>query len=153
MAKVNVQLKGQKKLLKKLEGISKEIDDDVESITGINAQKIATNAKVAAPEGTSESTGIQGYLGGTLRQSITAFSIGKKSWAVAALAKYAPYIEFGTGGSVQVPSELKDLAIRFKGKGIRRINLPARPFLYPAFVRGRGQYIKDLKSLLKSVTK
>ena len=153
MDKINIQIKGVKKLTKQLENISKEVDNEVEAITRITAEDISTNAKFSAPVGTPESTGIKGYLGGTLRQSITAFAVNSKTWAVAAFAKYAPYVEFGTGGSVEVPNELKDLAIRFKGKGIRRINLPARPFLYPAFVKGRGQYIKDLKKLLKRVTK
>ena len=153
MASINVQVKGQKELLKKLSNISKEVDQDVNAITQIAAQDIARDAKLAAPVGTPESTGIQGYIGGTLRQSITAFQVQAKTWAVAAFARYAAYVEFGTGGSVQVPSELQDLAIQFKGKGIRRINLPARPFLWPAFVRGRGRYIKDLRNLLKQVTK
>lgn len=48
-------------------------------------------------------------------------------------ANYAPYVEFGTGGSVLVPKGWEEVAMEFKGKGIRTINLPARPFLIPAF--------------------
>ena len=48
-------------------------------------------------------------------------------------ADYAPYVEFGTGGSVLIPKGWEDVAIQFKGKGLRTINLPARPYLIPSF--------------------
>ena len=54
---------------------------------------------------------------------------------------------------VKVPSELKEVAIQFKGKGVKEVNLPARPFLYPAFVKGRQQFLEDLEDLLKKETK
>jgi len=45
-------------------------------------------------------------------------------------AKYAAYVEFGTGGFVDVPSGLEDYAIQFKGKGIKQVNLIPRPYLF-----------------------
>lgn len=45
-------------------------------------------------------------------------------------ARYAAYVEFGTGGLVNVPSGLEDYAIQFKGKGIKQVNLIARPYLF-----------------------
>ena len=36
---------------------------------------------------------------------------------------------------------------------ILRKGQKARPYLYPAFVKGRTQYLKDLKKLLKDLTK
>ena len=60
-------------------------------------------------------------------------------------------MEFGTGGKVKVPAELKDIAIQFKGKGIREVNIQPRPFLYPAFVKHRKILIKDLKDYLKTL--
>ena len=64
-------------------------------------------------------------------------------------APYSAYMEFGTGGLVEVPKELKDQAIKFKGNGVKQVNLRPQPYLYPAFVKGRKNYIKSLKKELK----
>jgi hypothetical protein len=45
------------------------------------------------------------------------------------------------------------MAIEFKGEGVKEINIQPQPYLYPAFVKGRKQYLKDLKKLLKDLTK
>lgn len=54
-------------------------------------------------------------------------------------AEYAPYVEFGTGTSVKVPSELQEFASQYKGKGIKLVNLPARPFFYPEVFKQRKE--------------
>lgn len=75
-----------------------------------------------------------GKSGGSLRRSIETGITGKKAY-VAFKAEYAPYVEFGTGGRVNL-SHLTALGIpasyaaQFKGRGIKKINLPARPFLF-----------------------
>ncbi|KAB7730140.1 hypothetical protein F5984_13230 [Rudanella paleaurantiibacter] len=61
---------------------------------------------------------------------------------------YSPYLEFGTGGLVNVPPGFDDLASQFRGAGGRQINLPARPHLIPAFLKHREIYYNDLKRLL-----
>ena len=71
---------------------------------------------------------------GALKQSISTQKSGKSVNVVAA-ANYAPYVEFGTGGSVDL-TDMTELGIpesyaaQFKGKGIRDVNLPARPFFF-----------------------
>ena len=40
------------------------------------------------------------------------------------------------------------MAIKFKGAGIREVNLRPQPFLYPALVRGRGEYVEKLNKVL-----
>ena len=72
--------------------------------------------------------------GGSLRQSIS-FSGKGKQVVVVADKKYAPYVEFGTGGKVKLDDMLElgipsSYAMQFKGKGIREVNLPARPFFF-----------------------
>lgn len=59
---------------------------------------------------------------------------------------YAPYIEFGTGAYVDVPRGLESYAIQFKGRGIRQVNLPARPYF---FNTTREEIPKMLKRLVK----
>ena len=62
--------------------------------------------------------------------------------------KYAPYVEFGTGGLVVVPSGWEDFAMQFKGAGVRTVNLRARPYLLPAFEKG----VRAFKQKLETIT-
>jgi HK97 gp10 family phage protein len=141
------KIKGYDKFIKDLKSLGKEGVKRISETTKANAQEIATNAKIAAKVGKT----------GKLQQSIKPLEIDNLNWKVSANATgnapYAAYVEFGTGGMVKVPDELKEIAIQFKGKGVKEINLPARPFLYPAFVKGRIQYIKDLQDDLDDLTK
>lgn len=61
--------------------------------------------------------------------------------------RYAPYMEFGTGGLVDVPEGLEDYAIKFKGAGIKQVNLFPRPFLIPAFKKHTAIMIDELNKL------
>lgn len=60
--------------------------------------------------------------------------------------EYAPYVEFGTGALVEVPEGLGEYAIQFKGAGIKEVNLPARPALYPV---ARVEFVKLVDKLKK----
>jgi HK97 gp10 family phage protein len=61
---------------------------------------------------------------------------------------YAPYVEFGTGTLVDVPEGLKEYAMQFKGKGIRKVNLRARPFLFPAAESERPKFVERMQKIL-----
>jgi len=87
---------------------------------------------------------------GGLKSSIRPYHRGKNG-EVVVRADYAPFVEFGTGSKVVVPTELKDYAMQFKGKGIRDVNLPARPYLYPAFFIHREKFVKDCENRLKKL--
>lgn len=65
-------------------------------------------------------------------------------------AKYAPYLEFGTGGLVNIPKGWSRVASQFRGKGIKKINLPARPHIIPAF-NAAQKYLK--KKLAQDIRK
>ena len=72
--------------------------------------------------------------GGGLAGKISARANGKQVQVVADKI-YAPYVEFGTGGMVKLDDMLElgipsSYAMQFKGKGIREVNLPARPFFF-----------------------
>lgn len=60
-------------------------------------------------------------------------------------ADYAPYLEFGTGGLVDIPEGFEKLAATFKGKGIKKINLPARPHIIPAAYKARDFMQKQIE--------
>lgn len=124
-------------VISELRKYGKEAEQLIEGITEQSARKIEKDAKQYAPANF-----------GKLGQSINAFKEGKSNWIIRANAPYAAYVEFGTGGLVNVPTELKDIAITWKGKGIRKINLRPRPYMYPALLKGRNEYLETLKKAL-----
>ena len=124
-------------VISELRKYSKEAEQLIEGITEQSARKIEKDAKQYAPANF-----------GKLGQSINAFKESSSNWVIVAGAPYAAYVEFGTGGLVNVPAELKDIAITWKGKGIRKINLRPRPYMYPALLKGRNEYLETLKKAL-----
>ena len=91
---------------------------------------------------------------GGLRNSITA-EIQGKTVSVVVNKDYAPYIEFGTGSMVKIDDMLAlgippSYAMQFKGKGLRQVNLPARPFLFSS---ARIEYNKLLNRLNNRIKK
>ncbi len=89
--------------------------------------KAETYAKELAPVGTPESTGIPGYKGGTLRNSITHEQLDEKTEIIASAVKYAPYVEFGT------------------------YKMKARPFMRPAAENHRQEYSQVIERELAKV--
>jgi len=94
---------------------------------------------------------------GTLRNSISTQKSGK-SVNVVATANYAPYVEFGTGGSVDL-TDMTELGIpesyaaQFKGKGIREVNLPARPFFFSSARIGFKNLLNRLNGEIQKAIK
>ena len=62
---------------------------------------------------------------------------------------YAPYVEFGTGENVDVPTELKTYALQFKGKK-KIVGQNARAFMYPSALLGQSQILENVKKFIKS---
>jgi hypothetical protein len=63
-------------------------------------------------------------------------------------AKYAPYVEFGTGGMVEIPKGLESEAAQFKGRGIRKVNMKAQPFFFSPFFEEKNNLLKRIQKLL-----
>jgi HK97 gp10 family phage protein len=94
---------------------------------------------------------------GTLKQSIKSERKGKTVEVIAG-AHYAPYVEFGTGGMVKLDDMLQlgippSYAAQFKGRGIKEVNLPARPFFYNAARIGLKNLLVRLKGELNNAIK
>ena len=128
-----------KNLNKKIDYFKKFDNNILPTELGRSALDIAREAKKTAAVDT-----------GGLRQSITP-EISGKTVSVVVNKKYAPYIEFGTGSTVSLDDMLQlgipsSYAMQFKGKGIREVNLPARPFLF-------SSARKELKNLMNRLTK
>ena len=83
---------------------------------------------------------------GNLRKSI--YSQQTKNplvYEIGATEPYAPYVEFGTGGKVDVPNELVDLAIQYKRPNLQNISQEPQPYLYPAVKLARIEILERLK--------
>ena len=111
---------------------------------GIKAEKYA---KARCPVGTPESTGIQGYRGGTLRNSIT-FEVEDDTVAIGSNVEYAPYVELGTGPFFEAPPEWEQFGTT-KGSGGGSGYVHARPYLRPAIEDHLDEYVKIIESELK----
>jgi HK97 gp10 family phage protein len=141
-----MEIKGLNTVLSNLRKYGQEAEKDIEAVTEQVARNIEKYAKQTVVVGET----------GKLGQSIQAVKDTPLNWTIEAggvLAPYAPFVEFGTGGLVEVPTELQEQAIKFKGQGIKKINLRARPFLYPALLRGRAEYLDKLKKVLSKYGK
>lgn len=142
MDAVTFDIKGFDKLFKKFDALDNKAKEGVKNEFNASALKIQSDAKKTVVVDT-------GYL----RNSIYLKEQGTNSkfiYTVGAKAKYAPYVEFGTGGLVTIPKGFEDFARAFRGKGIRRINLRARPFLIPAFENEKVKLLERLKKLLNA---
>jgi len=136
-------VKGFKELTAKIAALGKQGEQMVKDEIEGAGREIELKAKQLAPVDL-----------GTLRQRINYASIdGGLGASISANASYSAYQEFGTGGLVNVPEEMRELAEYYKGKGVRQINLRPQPFLYPAYVEGRKNLIEQLKKGLIKLTK
>ena len=142
----SIKIEGLDKLLKDLRGLGKEGEKRIAETTKAVSKDMEREAKREAPVDL-----------GALRQSIQAIEIDKLNWKVVAnatgTAPYAAFQEFGTGGLVDVPPELADVAIQFKGFTGKKIDMRPQPYMYPALLFGRKQYVQDLENDLEELTK
>jgi len=134
------------KLKKKLDNLRAFESQKLSNELGKTALEIVNLAKkqVKAPTG-------------TLRNTIKAERKGKTVEVIAG-AHYAPYVEFGTGGSVDLNDMLQlgipaSYAAQFKGKGIRDVNLPARPFFFSSGRIGFKNLLNRLNGEIKKAIK
>ena len=120
----DIKIVGMEKLQKKLK---KNIQmEDVKRQVRKHGAEMQTKAQQNAPVGTPESTGIPGYIGGTLKRSIGIdITDGGMAAEVEPTADYAPYVELGT---------------RF---------MEAQPYLKPAFDEQKEKFKKDMKKLVE----
>lgn len=167
-----MSVKGLKEVLQSLKVFGDVATKEIGETTQNVAKEIEADAKKLAPSNL-----------GTLRKTIHNEKVDELNYKVVSPADYSAYVEFGTGKKVSVPSELSELASKFKGKGggfekglqsikdwcrnkgidesaaypifmsILRNGIRPQPFMYPAWKKGQTQYVIDLKDLLKDLTK
>jgi HK97 gp10 family phage protein len=124
-----------------LKAISHDVDRMLEAEIAAAARRTAQNAKSFAPVAQSG-----------LKTSIRTMIKGKTGETIVGVG-YGAYVEFGTGSKVNVPSELKEYAMQFKGAGIRDVNTWAQPYLYPAFFTQRDRLNKIVDDQMEKIFK
>jgi phage gpG-like protein len=134
---VTIDIQGLDALLKNLDNKANTLTQDVGDEIYVGALEISTGAKQAVRKDS-----------GFLASRINAEKESTLISSVSAQSKYAAYVEFGTGTLVDVPAGLEDYAIQFKGRGIRQVNLPARPFLFNTAKRLMPKIIDKIKQVL-----
>lgn len=132
-----VRLDGLKDIQDALKGIDVKLREKVGDEINASALNIQNSAKRMAPVDL-----------GFLRNNIALVPIGDLTFAVEAKAKYSAYVEFGTGGLVNVPAGYEELATIFKGRGIRTINIRPQPYLIPSYEVEKPKLLQRLKKLL-----
>ena len=104
----------------------------------VKARQIGNDAVKSAPK-----------LTGKLRNSMSVTNTETNS-EIKFSADYAPFLEFGTGGNVDIPNGFEDLAIQFKGSGKRQINIKPQPYLIPAFLKGSIEFQRECEQILQN---
>lgn len=104
-------------------------------------------AKKLCPVGTVESTGIKGYRGGTLRNSIT-HAVDGDVLSVGSNVEYAPYVELGTGPHFEPPPDWETFSSK-RGSGAGRGYVKPRRYLQPAIEDHAGEYKTIMESELR----
>lgn len=128
-------------MLKKFDSLSDDVKQAFDDELTATAEEIVTEAKLLVPVDV-----------GTLKNSISVTTNEPLHKRVSATAEYAAYVEFGTGTKVNIPGApkgLQEYAIQFKGKGVREVNLPARPYFFPAWQARTVGLVKRLKEIIE----
>ena len=137
-----INIAGVKELQARLNNVSKEVHKEVLGEIKDAAQKWVEFSKRDAPV-------FKGENGGTLRQGITADISPSWGASVISNANYSPYIEWGTVTKVDVPGELAEYAIQFKGRGIRKNGgIIPRPFFFKQRAVIEKMLIKNINNVL-----
>lgn len=138
-----MSVRGIDKVIARLRKLGTEAEQFVKDEVEGAGRDIEARAKAKAPKDL-------GTLARMINYSPTNNGFGAE---VAANAPYSIYQEVGTGGLVNIPPELRELAEYYKGKGVKQINLRPQPFLYPALVEVRKEFIENLRKGLVKLAK
>ena len=131
-------------LNKKLKKLKKFSEQKFSNEIGYTAADIISKATSKVPVDT-----------GNLKQSLSYGSLGKDNAYVEANAKYAPYVEFGTGGSIST-SDAQELGISssmiksmFSGQGKREVNMKPQPYFFNSVREGFNALLMRLNKEIK----
>jgi HK97 gp10 family phage protein len=147
--KASFKILGTKELMHKLSKYSDKVTKGIRQETERFAVQTTHDAKQnlqssVYSKGMASATDLTGQL-----KTMIQFDVNSKGATILVPVSYAPYVEFGTGTKVNVPKGLENYASQFKGKGIKQVNLPARPFFFPAVEKNSKIFFERVKKLLE----
>lgn len=133
MSAILFSVNGMDNIFRDLNKLSENIKTEVAAEMNASALNILTTAKKNCTVDNS-----------TLRTSIQLIEQQTKEkliYTVGSKLKYAPYVEFGTGKGFGIPTykygltknRINSYAEQFRGEGIKKPNMPYRPFFFKAF--------------------
>ena len=130
------------KLIGELKNYSEKVYTNIDNAMQESARNVQRQAIMDAPSDMS-----------TLRRSIEVKPIKEETWSgyeIFSLLPYAPYVEFGTGTRVTIPTGYEEYAMQFKGqKEIAGMN--AQPYLIPNFEMEKSNLMANLKKIVTNV--
>jgi hypothetical protein len=130
------------KLIGELKNYSEKVYTNIDNAMQESARNVQKQAIMDAPSDMS-----------TLRRSIEVKPIKEETWSgyeIFSLLPYAPYVEFGTGTRVTIPTGYEEYAMQFKGqKEIAGMN--AQPYLIPNFEMEKSNLMANLKKIVTNV--
>lgn len=140
----NIKIEGLTDALKDLDKLAKKNLTDATQAIVSTAINIERNSKenLAATE-------FKESVGDIMKSGYILYSNDKLNADVGFNVGHAPYIEFGTGGLVDVPAGLEDFAMQFIGAGIKEVNIKPRPYFYPAVENEIPKLRKKLQDSLR----
>lgn len=146
MGKVTVELKGADRLVTKFENMSRQMTKEVKESVKKNTYKMESRAKKNAA-----------YKTGHLKRSIHSdFYNGGLSGEVSTNVEYAWFVEHGTRPHKITATNAKALKFNIGGdtvfaKSVMHPGTRPQPFLVPAFIETRDEFLKDLRRITKDV--
>ena len=127
-------------ILKKYKGKVDAVASEMDMELAAHGELVARSAKNIVPVDT-----------GLLKGSISLKKEQFLSYQLVAQKKYAAYVEFGTGQEFILPEipDWQELAAKYKGKGARQVNLPARPYMRPSILAYWPKFKERVIQILK----
>lgn len=151
---IGLEISGVNELLAGFENYKKESDKAINQAVADTARAVEKDAKERLKSGLQQNP--KHRRTSRLLSSIMRKKDYEKDQFEAVIGtnvEYAPYIEFGTGDFVEIPEGAEDVAAKYKGKGIRKVNIRAVSFLNYAAVKNRGKFIQSLTNRLNAIKK
>lgn len=128
---MSVRIEGMPALRAALLRVTGEAERTTQREVKRSALNVQNGAKKRAPVGTPESTGVPGYVGGRLRNSIThRIDNNGLNAEIGTNVVYAKRVEFGFNGVDALG---------------RRYNQRPQPYLFPALEEERGPFLRRLR--------
>jgi HK97 gp10 family phage protein len=144
MSSFDVNIDGGNALIKKLQKASETIQMETVKIINESVKEISNSAKAKVVFKT-------GFLKGSI--GYTEYKEGEGA-TVFANARYAAYVEFGTGDSFQIPvypninmNELEGYAETFKIRQKALLGVPHRPFMFNSYSEVLGKMVNKIKKI------